>query len=397
MRRTKREPVVHGLGQTARPWELPAQPEGADAQRRRSTAPWRERVRTEVQTLEAELLVVKARRSTGPPRTLVPAAPSGIPSAQVTDEGTQGAAAAGIREHLAEAWDATLVKGPFRRLKEWWTGAAIERAWTHLHAAKASVADFQDPVTLSSRAPGLIERAKQSLPRDGERLVAIQERLKREGWDQASEDTQRANFRSGLDWTYEASDNYFQQVRSFRNLVIAATFALFVLCAGLALLGAAQPTALPMCFPPQPAPSGAGAPTDQATSACPTGGSEPSGPDVALVELLGLVGGALAGTVAIRGMRGTATPYGVPVSMALLKLPFGALTAFLAILLFRAEFVPGLSALDSQNQILAYAVVFGYAQQLLTKLIDRQGQKVLDKVPTTEPPNPSQPESKEDS
>jgi hypothetical protein len=44
----------------------------------------------------------------------------------------------------------------------------------------------------------------------------------------------------------------------------------------------------------------------------------------------------------------------------------------------RGEFVPGLSALDSSAQILAWAIIFGYAQQLLTQLVDRQANTVLD-------------------
>jgi len=63
-----------------------------------------------------------------------------------------------------------------------------------------------------------------------------------------------------------------------------------------------------------------------------------------------------------------------------LKLPVGAITAFLGLLLIRGEFVPGLSALDTPGQILAWALVFGYAQQLFTRLVDQQGQVVLDNV-----------------
>jgi hypothetical protein len=53
------------------------------------------------------------------------------------------------------------------------------------------------------------------------------------------------------------------------------------------------------------------------------------------------------------------------------------------------EFVPGLSQLDSQPQILAYAFLFGIAQQLVTKLVDRQAQDILAKVPSKEPTAPS--------
>jgi hypothetical protein len=79
-------------------------------------------------------------------------------------------------------------------------------------------------------------------------------------------------------------------------------------------------------------------------------------------------------------MRGSSERYGLPVAIAVLKLPIGAITAFLGLLLMRGQFVPGLTALDTSAQILAWALVFGYAQQLFTRLVDRQGQTVLDSV-----------------
>jgi hypothetical protein len=59
----------------------------------------------------------------------------------------------------------------------------------------------------------------------------------------------------------------------------------------------------------------------------------------------------------------------------------------------RGQFVPGLSALDTSAQILAWALVFGYAQQLFTRLVDRQGQTVLESVRGADnsPASPSPP------
>ena len=55
--------------------------------------------------------------------------------------------------------------------------------------------------------------------------------------------------------------------------------------------------------------------------------------------------------------------------------------------------MPGLSELDSQRQILAYALLLGYAQQVATKLIDRQAQTLMDAVPSKDPDGrqPTQP------
>jgi hypothetical protein len=55
-------------------------------------------------------------------------------------------------------------------------------------------------------------------------------------------------------------------------------------------------------------------------------------------------------------------------------------TAFLGLLRMRGRFVPGLSALDTSAQILAWALVFGYAQQPFARLVDQQAHSVLDTV-----------------
>jgi hypothetical protein len=62
----------------------------------------------------------------------------------------------------------------------------------------------------------------------------------------------------------------------------------------------------------------------------------------------------------------------IPLLLALLKLPLGALTAVIGILLIHGGFVPGLTALDTPAQIAAWAVVFGAAQQAVSQLLDNQ-------------------------
>jgi len=125
----------------------------------------------------------------------------------------------------------------------------------------------------------------------------------------------------------------------------------------------------------------------------PAGKGHPAPGDVGLVALLGLLGGALSAAVAVRKLSGTSTPYAVPITLSVLKLPFGALTAVAGLLLLHGQFVPGLSELDSQGQILAYAVVLGVAQQVATQFVDRRAHEVLSMQPTPQghgeqPPSP---------
>jgi hypothetical protein len=54
--------------------------------------------------------------------------------------------------------------------------------------------------------------------------------------------------------------------------------------------------------------------------------------DLLVIELVGLTAAAIAAAAAIRGIRGSSEPYGLPVALAALKLPTGAITAFLGLL-----------------------------------------------------------------
>jgi hypothetical protein len=99
---------------------------------------------------------------------------------------------------------------------------------------------------------------------------------------------------------------------------------------------------------------------------------------------MGMLGGAMSATFAIQKLRITPTPIpmDLQVSLAFLKLPAGALTAIGGLVLIHGEFIPGLTDLDSQGQIRAYAIVLGVAQQLVTRFVDQKAEDVLAAVPT---------------
>jgi hypothetical protein len=81
-------------------------------------------------------------------------------------------------------------------------------------------------------------------------------------------------------------------------------------------------------------------------------------------------------------MYSNPTPYNVAIPLALLKLPVGALAAIVGIVLLGGDFVPGFSAIDKQVQILAYALVFGFAQQLFTNALDQRAENLIANLPT---------------
>jgi hypothetical protein len=201
------------------------------------------------------------------------------------------------------------------------------------------------------------------------------------------------------------------RLRQFRNVLVGVAITLFVFLGGLTITGLASPTAVPMCGPVSssavsatptgsdsavgelPAIAGGPAPpgVEEAaegktiTQICATGGNHPTGGDVALVALFGMIGGTLAGARALSTLGAASTRYSVERAQAAVKVMFGGITAVLGILFVRVGHPSGL--LDSQAQILVLAVVFGYSQQLLTGLIDKRAITLTsDASPTTPAP-----------
>ncbi len=198
------------------------------------------------------------------------------------------------------------------------------------------------------------------------------------------------------------------RLRSFRNILIATIIGLTLLTISIAIFGWFFPMRVPLCFQPS-------LESGETVIVCPTAFSNRIPPeaqpgpvliyrvseavrpwDHVTVEMVGLTAAALAATIRIRSIRGSSDAPNLPLLLALLKLPTGAITAILGLLLVRGQFIPGLSALDSPAQILSWALVFGFAQHVFTGLVDKQGQAVLDSVraserPPTNEPSPARP------
>lgn len=313
------------------------------------------------------------------------------------------AAVRGIQEHVATIRHVTLRRGLFgrRRLRDRWQGASVQRAYQSLHAAKVFLVELLSPEDIDALAPHVVARVSTTLSPADPRRTEIEKLL-----HLPAGPTKRAGLQHALKIAYDASDQLHLRLRSFRNVLVAGAALILLLMAALVLIVALNPHAMPLCFTPParttgatlganttttpppatPAPAGQPQPTGISTQVCPSRTDQgPTGGDVVIVAGLGLLGGALAAAIALRKVRGTSTPYDVPIALALLKVPTGSLTAVAGIVLLAGQVVPGLSALDSQQQILAYALVLGYAQQAATRLLDDRAQTMLNRVPSKDP------------
>jgi hypothetical protein len=284
-----------------------------------------------------------------------------------------------IRRHLSTARK-TAEHRPGRRAGV--AGVDVTRVLTNIHAAEAALLRLAPLDYVSGQLSSLQAYVREHLPPRDPRRMRLEAIVKANGRERLEEADRGPIVTAAREANAEARREV-TRVRSFRNVLLVTAAVLAIAALGVAVLGIVEPGAIPLCFQPD---GKVVCPTEEApvpakSTDIDTVLATAVGPwDLALIELLGLIAAAVAGAVSLRGIKGTSTPYGLPVALALLKLPTGALTAVLGILLMRGGFVPGLSALDSSAQILAWAVVFGYAQQLFTGVVDAQAQSVLDDV-----------------
>jgi len=164
---------------------------------------------------------------------------------------------------------------------------------------------------------------------------------------------------------YRAEDLQQLQVRHFRGVLYGASAALLVVVAVLWIVGAIHPAYFPLCWPK----SGSNHPI------CPTGGHAPSAADVPLALGIGALGAALSVAVNLVGLQPAGVRFSLTVAQGLNKIVLGAITALLGIIVLRTvTSAPGFLA--TQPGLLTTAVVFGYSQQVFTRLIDRQADQL---------------------
>jgi hypothetical protein len=305
-----------------------------------------------------------------------------------------------IYAHLEAAEDAAMSPA---RPRSALNGAPIDRVACNLDAVEADLLRLAPVSYLQGQMASAVAHVRRHLDPEDPRRETVEDLAKRNPSTAWSASEPEALI-TAIHAASSKARREMRQVRSFRNTLWSTAMALTVAALLMLVVGLVSPASVPLCFTPgaavvcptgesdpPPAPRGKSDPTQASVHA--TVARTAGRWDIIVVELLGMIAGGMAAAVALRNVRGTTAPYSLPVALAVLKLPTGALTAVLGLLLVRGEFIPGLSALDTSAQILSWAVVFGYAQQLLTQFVDRQAHTVLDSVRSggTAPAQPAAP------
>jgi len=346
---------------------------------------WVQNVDVSVSLLEARLDALAARRKAAEELLARSTEPDPAKDAERQQLTAEWSIDGHVRCLLDKARKAAHRRDPVPyRFPNWWGGRLVEAAYQNLHAAEALMARLYGPEELTAEIPEAVSRVEAGLNRDDPRTRAA---MRLNDYPQKLDvPSARARLAKAIEVGHNAGDRDHTRLRGFRNAVLAAALVLTALLVVFGAYMLFNHERIPLCFTP------ANAEGEPPTWVCPTGehaidAGDPTSPhDFLVVGLLGLLGGAFSAALAIRGLHGTTTPYDVPLMLAILKLPLGVLTAVSFLIALRGEFVPGLSELDSQGQILAYALVFGYSQQLLSGLLDRHAQGLLASAPGKDRP-----------
>ena len=253
--------------------------------------------------------------------------------------------------------------GP-RRLAVWWTGWRVERAWRALHEAEVQVA-AADP-ELAAHLPSWRERVALGLSAGDLRRQALD--ALQPGVPPSAAD--RAVVTDALRAAFDESDEAHAAARALRNKLFVAGGVLVVLNTLLGILGFAEPGFVPMCV----------AKVDGTGAVCASGGGRAGPADIWLTQVMGAAGAIIGTVVLLVRRRPSLSPYILIGYQALIKVLLGALLAVFGVLLLGAGVGEGLIGLRGQAAVLVAAIVFGYTQQVGTRLLDNYADRLLDRV-----------------
>jgi hypothetical protein len=210
------------------------------------------------------------------------------------------------------------------RLRSSWGGSSIERSTTNLDAVEAHLLRLAPADYVRGEMPSVAAYVCRYLKKDDPRRTRI-EQLAQEAEARELLTAEREAVVAAYHAASSQRHRELMRLRSFRNVLVVASAVLLLVVIGLGVLGSLRPQAIPLCFEPET--------QDGVSLVCPTGeerirrgddidekiADTVSGWDVWLVEIVGLIAAAVATAFALRGIRGTSTPYSLPVALAILE------------------------------------------------------------------------------
>lgn len=243
-----------------------------------------------------------------------------------------------------------------------WTGSQTQAAWAYLHDANRLlllIADNQYVRDQAFRLHTTLQESATLVNADPKRMAAYVGVLARIAQPPNPEDPvadiDRRLLQGIQSELSEEWDVSTERLRIFRNILTSTIAFLSASLLAIGLAAAVAPQALSLRLYPRYSGSG----------------------DVLEVELLGSLGGLLSGVAALQRLKGYQRSYGLPLAQTMLKIPVGAASGFVGVLLLQRGVLTTAVKAQRWTYVLAYAVVFGFAQLAVTRRLDSYAADLL--------------------
>ena len=253
--------------------------------------------------------------------------------------------------------------------KDWWLGSSAETAWYQLHLAeRLMLAGVEDETQLVA----LVAPRTEQLPREDPEVVAYRrlcERLRRDArrggpahkaGHHPISGADRAVVDELVDHSMIEACRFNQRARAFRNrLFLLSTFAL-IATALVILVQCWVPEATIMRRPAE-------------------AGVNDNAQLLSIVAVFGMLGGLVSAIPSLGRASRELNAFNVGMQRALQKVATGGLTAIIGVIaLSNANLTAGYSSLQS---LLAVAIAFGAAQQVVTRGLDDHAVEIVRSAP----------------
>jgi hypothetical protein len=244
-------------------------------------------------------------------------------------------------------------------LPEWWTGRDFDEAGQALDTASQALLVIQDKDVVKSQLIDMTAEVATTLGAKDSRARDYLDTLQK-----LADDTQtllpagRAQLRA-IRAVCQSSDLAAQRdARAYRNTLIELGALLFAVLAAVALLAVASASFRRLFL------------------AAEKPFADPGGWFVLELEVVAALAGLTSSVLTLRNYVGFQRSYGLPFIQAVLKGCTGAATGLLGVLLVESGLVGNVD-ITTTGGVLATAIVFGSAQYLFTRLVDKQANEVL--------------------
>jgi hypothetical protein len=260
----------------------------------------------------------------------------------------------------------------------WFSGSSLTRAWEAIHNAELALLKIETDAAVLTAVRQLlswVQRAMDSGPIREEHEATLKAELKRErkdatgGVEAKDPKPDRESIRGALRVVISANKLRYAGVRMFRNNLIIATVLLAAGLLVIAIWHGHDPHFLSLCAEPKEGEGG---------KRCLTG-EVPKSADIWKVLLVGAVGGVLG--IVFRLSESTeADRFDPKTWQRLFKPVTGAAAALAAVLFLQSGLLVELTIEKTELVLLAYALVFGFSQQVLTKFVDERAESLVKPV-----------------